>query len=84
MDGEYDHEYNKIVVSRRVKTVRAAVATFIHEYTHYMQNIEDMYDVYYEKYGHKYENHPYEIRARKVAARDVDICMRQLFGRNRS
>jgi hypothetical protein len=40
--------------------------TVIHEYTHYLQNME-MYTTYVYKYNRNYSNHPYEVSAVKKA-----------------
>lgn len=79
MDGFYEPDENKIYINSRIKTARCAVSTMIHEYTHYKQNISEMYDRYYEVHGYNYDNHPYEVAARRIAMRDVDLCIRQTF-----
>jgi len=84
MDGFYDPDENKIYINSRIKTARCAASTMIHEYTHYKQNIAEMYDRYYDVHGYNYNNHPYEVSARKIAARDVDACIRQTFKRKKS
>jgi hypothetical protein len=40
--------------------------TFIHEYIHYLQNMEN-YNMYFEKHRKTYKTHPYEISANNKA-----------------
>lgn len=48
--------------------------TVIHEYTHYLQDVEGMYDKYLTKYYRTYDNHPYEITARNRGMRYKKEC----------
>ena len=54
------------IVLKPHKSVVDLCNTIIHEYTHYLQDM-NMYDKYYFKYNRNYDNHPYEISANNKA-----------------
>lgn len=65
--GLYYGDKNIIVINLKAhKSVIDLCNTVIHEYTHYLQNME-MYDEYFCKYNRNYNNHPYEISANNKA-----------------
>lgn len=69
--GEYNVDDNIIYVNpKKHRSLKEWVNTVIHEYTHFKQNIDGMYDKYYTKYGRTYENHPHEVAADRTANRD--------------
>jgi hypothetical protein len=60
--GMFDCGTNRIVVNRAYAVnVKLMVQTILHEYTHYLQNM-NTYIQLYKKVG--YDNHPYEVDAR--------------------
>jgi hypothetical protein len=53
---------NRIVINRAYAVdVKLLVQTLLHEYTHYLQNMNE-YKLVLKKVG--YDNHPYEVEAR--------------------
>jgi hypothetical protein len=61
--GMFDCGTNKIVVNRAISNnVKLVIQTLLHEYTHYLQNM-NTYMQLYKKVG--YEKHPYELDAQK-------------------
>ena len=62
--GEYCPEYHVIkLFKNNIDNVRCLIETTIHEYTHTLQPVKTNYAKLYDKHG--YDNHPYEIEARK-------------------
>ena len=60
--GMFDCGTNRIVVNRAYAAdVKLFIQTLLHEYTHYLQNM-NTYIQLYKKVG--YDNHPYEVEAR--------------------
>jgi len=60
--GMFDCGTNKIVINRAYATnVKLLVQTLLHEYTHYLQNM-NTYIQLYKKVG--YDKHPFEVDAR--------------------
>lgn len=55
------------------------IDTMIHEYIHFRQDINFMYFKYFREYNYSYDKHPYEITARKTAARDKRKCFKDVF-----
>jgi hypothetical protein len=53
--------------------------TIIHEYTHYLQNIDQMYMKYIDIYSYNYHNHPYEKVANKRAEKFKWECFNSVF-----
>ncbi len=62
--GEYDQTDNSIVIYYpKMKTKEQLVKTLIHEYQHYLQSPSWM--TRYYNMGFNYNDHPYEVAARK-------------------
>lgn len=62
--GEYDNLDNSIVLYYpKMKTKEQLVKTLIHEYQHYLQSPSWM--TRYYNMGYNYNDHPYEVAARK-------------------
>lgn len=60
--GQYDSNRNKVQVFHNTcGDVKMVIRTIIHEYTHYLQDMEK-YWIVYKKVG--YDNHPLELEAR--------------------
>lgn len=53
--------------------------TIIHEYTHYLQNIQGMYMRYMETWSYNYHNHPYEKVANNRAEKFKCECFNSIF-----
>ena len=63
-DAEYDRKENKIFLySDYNNSIEDVIRGIIHEYIHFLQS-ESWMKRYY-KMGYKYDNHPYEISAKK-------------------
>ena len=61
--GTFDINKNKIIVYHNVcETVGMMIKTIIHEYTHYLQDMNE-YQILYKKVG--YNKHPHELEARR-------------------
>lgn len=70
LSGTYNPETNLICIYlNNHPSVLELCDTIIHEYTHYLQNIEGMYEKYMTVYYRTYDNHPYEITARNRGAK---------------
>lgn len=76
-----DHAYI-IVNPQKHKTLRKAVETVIHEYTHHLQRI-DTYESYFNK-GYDYDNHPLEKEAFLVSQRDAAECTKWVLSKLKS
>jgi hypothetical protein len=77
--GAYNHEKNVIYIFlKNAKSLLDVCDTFIHEYTHYKQNIK-MYDSYFRKYSYNYDNHPYEKAANRKANNYKYECRRYVL-----
>jgi len=59
---------------KKIHSLKELVGTVIHEYTHFLQDINVMYHKYTEEYGISYENHPYEKTANAREERDWKEC----------
>lgn len=80
--GSYCPFHNTIFINpKRHRSFISAIDTMIHEYTHFKQDIREMYYKYLTDYTFNYENHPYEITAKETAKRDKRICYREVFGK---
>lgn len=53
--------------------------TVVHEYTHYLQNMEKMYEKYMTKYYKSYMNHPYEMTAFRRGEKYKWECLRYVW-----
>ena len=63
-DAEYDRKSNKIFLySDYNNSIEDVIRGIIHEYVHFLQSGSWMNRYY--KMGYKYDNHPYEISAKK-------------------
>ena len=61
--AEYCSMLNEIsVYYPQMKSRKMIIQTLIHEYIHYLQS-PVWFKRYYDKYGHDYTTHPYEIEA---------------------
>ena len=61
--AEYCSMMNEIsIYYPNMKSKRMIIETLIHEYIHYLQS-PIWFKRYYDKYGHDYTTHPYEIAA---------------------
>ena len=70
--GFYSAAINTIVIFPIAHTSFIDVVnTVIHEYTHYLQDLE-MYNIFYRSYG--YDAHPQEIEADTVATEHQWMC----------
>lgn len=73
--GCYDSAENIIHVYRIAHTSFVeAMDTIVHEYTHYLQNLDAYY--MFEKTGTSYDENPYEIEARNFGAAYKYACKR--------
>lgn len=73
--GYYKAEKNLICVYlKNNKSLLDLCETIIHEWKHYQQDIEDMYDRYVIEYGKTAKNHPYEISAENFGKRHAKKC----------
>ena len=62
-DAEYDRQENKIVVYYpKAENKEWVISTLLHEYTHYLQDGEEMQRMYDED-GYEYDTHPFELEA---------------------
>lgn len=76
LTGYYEPDYNHIYVnSEMCNTVEELVATVIHEYQHYLQNMYH-YQIIAKYCNH--DNHPMELMALQVEKRDSKKCMQDL------
>ena len=65
MLGEYDGDENTISINLKYhKSVVELCSTVIHEFIHYLQNM-DRYNKLYKKVG--YNDHPFEIEATELS-----------------
>lgn len=75
MYGCFNYETNTIFIYlSNHNSMIEMCDTVIHEYTHYLQNIDGMYNKYITKYYRTYDNHPYEITARNRGMRYKKEC----------
>jgi len=73
--GEFDDSTEEVSINiAKCRTMRQAIQTMIHEYTHYMQPRNGWYDRHF-KNGHTYDSHPYEVDANEVAERDWKLFL---------
>lgn len=81
--GDFLGNYAYIIVNPRDhKSLRSAIETVIHEYTHHLQRI-DIYEGYFNK-GYNYDNHPLEEEAWHVSQRDAAECMKWVLSKLKS
>ena len=74
--GEFEDSTEEISLNlAQCRTMRDAIATIVHEYQHYLQPRNGWYSRYLIIYG--YDNHPYEIAANEIAARDWRLFYRR-------
>jgi Zn-dependent peptidase ImmA (M78 family) len=76
--GEYYWEKNKIFIYKKSHLdfedpVLELIFTMIHEYKHYLQNM-DNYNTYFDKYYYTYKTHPYERTCNRFADREMYEC----------
>lgn len=61
--GQYNPYKNRIQINlKKHKSLIHLCGTIIHEYTHYLQDMEK-YNVYLYEFNRTYSNHPYEVTA---------------------
>ena len=73
--GYYKAEKNLICVyPKNNKSLLDLCETIIHEWKHYQQDIEYMYDRYIIEYGKTTKNHPYEISAENFGKKHAKNC----------
>jgi hypothetical protein len=69
--GLYDEEINTIYLYKnRCLTIEYIIRCMLHEYTHYMQDLEH-YETLTEKYG--YESNPLEIEAIEMSEYYINV-----------
>tara|TARA_B100000768_G_C11261749_1_gene369082 strand:- start:1060 stop:1449 length:390 start_codon:yes stop_codon:yes gene_type:complete len=62
-DAEYDrHENNIVIYYPKAENKQWILQTLIHEYTHYLQDGEEMQRMYDDE-GYEYDTHPFELEA---------------------
>jgi len=72
--GYYKNEKNLIYIYlKNNKTKIDLCETIIHEWKHYKQNVEGMWDRYTNV---EPRDHPYEIQAEKYAKRHAEKCLK--------
>jgi len=80
MFGHYNYLTNTICVYLSSHSSMVEICdTVIHEYTHYLQNMEEMYEKYMTKYYKKYSNHPYEITAFRRGEKYKWECLKYVW-----
>ena len=78
--GLYDCEENYIYInSASVTTLEDLVATMIHEYTHYKQNMRVDWTVLCKYFDPTTLDHPLEREAEETAERDCASCLKEVF-----
>ena len=61
--AEFERETNTIwIYYPEMKSEKDIIQTIIHEYTHYLQDGDEMKRLYDEE-GYEYDNHPFELEA---------------------
>jgi len=76
--GEYRPCINEIrVYYKNTKDICKFIETFVHEYTHSLQPCRTKYMSLLEEYG--YNNHPFEIEARRVASEHKKIIWKKFL-----
>ncbi len=78
LDGYYEPILNEIRINSDISLLndhKYLTSTIIEEYIHYTQS-----DAQYQRLADKYDydNHPFEIEAKRVASRDSKRCERDL------
>lgn len=74
--GYYDHEDNEIFVDSTYHlSLEELAKTLIEEYVHYIQN-HTLYQTLSKQF--RYELHPMEIEAKKIAKKDYKRCVKYL------
>ena len=78
--GYYDSSTNKIHVYKAAhSSFVETMDTIVHEYTHYLQNLE-AYAIF-EKTGTPYYDNPYEIEAFEMGKRYKMVCKKYVASR---
>lgn len=78
--GHFNYEKNILCVFISTHSNWVEVCdTVIHEYTHYLQDMEGMYETYMTKYYRSYDNHPYEITARNRGEKYKWECLKYIW-----
>jgi len=76
--GCYDDDNNRILVYRKKhRSVVDLADTIVHEYTHYLQDMEKYTELAQE---YSYDLHPYEIEAAENAKKYRWDCRRYMIG----
>lgn len=76
--GSYDEELHQLRIDIKAHSgVLDLMATIIHEYTHYKQNIAENYNKYLYRYG--YHRHPYEKAANRKARKHKIKALKYLL-----
>jgi hypothetical protein len=66
LEGECVDEFNEIRLNlAKLRNLKHAVRTLIHEYTHYLEPRNGWFERYYNM-GFTYQTHPYEERCREA------------------
>lgn len=74
--GNYNSDKNIIYIYLRNNNNLIDICeTIIHEWKHFQQDIEMMYDRYIMEYGRNSENHPYERSAENYAKKHSVRCL---------
>ena len=82
--GRYFFDSDKIVIYlSKCSTLLEITDTVIHEYCHHLQNHLDNKVIEYalELYDQQYENHPWELEARKFAASNRQRILKNLINK---
>lgn len=78
--GEYCPDENQIILNpKKHRSLVEWCNTFIHEYTHFRQNMER-----YDKFKTSYDDNPYEIECNRIGERDKFLARRWVFGKLRN
>lgn len=84
LDGYYEPSENCLYINSDILStgdLEYLVETIIEEYTHYTQS-----DYQYQKLAdsYDYDDHPYEIDAKRISSRDKKLCINylKLFHKN--
>lgn len=73
--GEYCPEENEIILNpKKHRSLVEWCSTFIHEYTHFRQNMSR-----YSQVKKSYDENPYEIESNLIGERDKFLARRWLF-----
>lgn len=73
--GYYSQEKNLMVIFiDNHNCILDLCETVIHEWKHYQQNIEKMYNKYIKVYRRNFKNHPYEVTAERFSKKHGANC----------